>query len=261
MPRKVLLIGVTLSAVVAVLILAILTRKAEEEFVELRDPNQIRQILEKQGSLKTEVSLSELQRERLYDTIVQLLFLYRDGDWEKFLNYLQERRGSFNPERLKGLREMFATPEKYFSEADRKNLTKIVRQFRQWPPQEDAEVLRANWLFCYSEAGVWDAVAPKTVHIRVFQIEQPLDVSKAVEEIRTRSQQAVVFSRQTLFPGERQSPCLYAEVSFRARHPTKDPPWRYFLWLRWDNITGNWFLDLAGMDFSGLRSANTNLRF
>ena len=71
------LLGGTLLALVAVLVLAILMKRAEEEFVELRDPNQIRQILEKQGSLKTEVSISEFQRERLYDTVVQLLFLCR----------------------------------------------------------------------------------------------------------------------------------------------------------------------------------------
>ena len=46
------LLGGTLLALVAVLVLAILMKRAEEEFVELRDPNQIRQILEKQGSLQ-----------------------------------------------------------------------------------------------------------------------------------------------------------------------------------------------------------------
>jgi hypothetical protein len=254
------LLGGTLLALVAVLVLAILVRRAEEEFVELRDPNQIRQILEKQGNLKTEVSISEFQRERLYDTIVQLLFLYRDGDWEKFLGYLQERRGAFNSERLKGFREMFATT-KYFDEAGRKTLAEIARHFQKWPPQEDVEVFRASWLFNYNKAGVWDAIAPKTVHIRIFQSEQPIDVGTAMGVIRTQSQQAIVFSRQTIFPGEKQAPCLYAEIRFRARHPTEDPPWRYFLWLRWDETTGNWFLDVAGMDFSAPRSSNTNLSF
>jgi len=254
------LLGGTLLALVAVLVLAILMKKAEEEFVELRDLNQIRQILEKQSSLKTEVSISEFQRERLYDTVVQLLFLYRDGDWEKFLDYLQERRGAFNSERLKGIREMFANP-KHFDESGRKILTKIANHFRKWPPQGDAEVLRASWLFNYNEAGVWDAIAPKTVHIRIFQSEQPIDIGAAMSVIRTHSQQAVVFSRQTIFPGERQRPCLYAEIRFRARHPTEDPPWRYFLWLRWDETVGNWFLDVAGMDFSGIRGSNTNLDF
>jgi len=254
------LVGGTLLALVAVLVLAILLRKAEEEFVELRDPNQIRQILKKQGSLKTEVGISEFQRERLYDTIVQLLFLYRDGDWEKFLDYLQERRGAFNSERLKVFRDMFATA-KYFDEAGRKTLAEIARHFRKWPPQEDAEVFKASWLFEYNKVGVWDAIAPRTVHIRIFQSEQPINADTAMSVIRTHSQQAVVFSRKTIFPGEKQAPCLYAEISFRARHPTEDPPWRYFLWLRWDETNGNWFLDVAGMDFSGLRSNNTNLDF
>ena len=136
------LLGGTLLALVAVLVLAILMKRAEEEFVELRDPNQIRQILEKQGSLKTEVSISEFQRERLYDTVVQLLFLYRDGDWEKFWGYLQERRGAFNSERLKGIREMFANP-KHFDESGRKILTKIANHFRKWPPQGDDQ---PNWV-------------------------------------------------------------------------------------------------------------------
>ncbi len=254
------LLGGTLLALIVVLILAIFVKKAEEEFVELRDPNQIRQILEKQGILKTEVGISEFQRKRLYDTFVQLLFLYRDGDWEKFLDYLQERRGTFNSEHLKGFRDMFATA-KYFDESGRKILTEIARHFRKWPPQEDAEVLRASWLFNYHKAGVWDAIAPKTLKIRVFQTEQPLDVGMAMSVIRAQSQQAIVFSRQTIFPGERQAPCLYAEIRFRARHPTEDPPWRYFLWLRWDETTGNWFLDVAGMDFSGVRGSNTNLDF
>jgi len=256
--RIFLLLVLTLVLLVVFIILTFMTQKApKEEFVDLRDPDYIRQLFENQIPVKTEAQLSETQRKRLYKTIVQILFFYRDGDLGKFLSYLQERGGTFNPEKLRGFRNLFAAPD----EVTRKSIAKILPHFNQWPPRDNAAIFRAAWLLAYTSAGVWDAIAPKTAYIRIFQSQRPLSSEEAMKVIRAKSQQSVVFARLTNFPKEGQSPCLYAEVSFRARHPTKDPPWRYFLWLRWSDAIGNWFLDLAGMDFAGLRNNNTNLRF
>lgn len=237
-------------------------------FIDLKDPQQIRQLLEQRVSLRLEAPISDEQKSKLYDTLSQLLFVYKEGSFDDFIRYLSDRQGIINPQSIKVMRELpiFTHRLEMLPPDIRAKVTRVATQMRTWPPKEDKEVLRAYWLLSYSETGTWKAIAPEAGYIRIFQTNQPLNVKEAMSIVQRNSiyqtkRSSLIFNRDTLFPGENERPCLYAEVYLPAEHPTNDPPWGYYLWLRWSKAISNWFLDLAGMDFSGEREESSNILY
>lgn len=235
-------------------------------FVNLKDPQQIRQLLEQHVPLRLEAPISDEQKSKLYDTLSQLLFVYKEGNFDGFIRYLSDRRGILNPQSIKVMRDLpvFTHRMETLPPDIRTKVTRVAAQMRAWPPREDVEIFRAFWLLLYSETGPWKAIAPEAGYIRIFQTNQPLNANTAMSIIQRNSiyrtkRSSLIFNRDTLFPGENKRPCLYAEVYLPAEHPTNDPPWGYYLWLRWNKAISNWFLDLAGMDFSGERDEGSNI--
>jgi len=239
------------------------------KFIDLKDIKQIRQILEQKVFIKLEVNITEEQKRKLYDTLSNLLFIYKNGDFNNFVQYLLNRKGIINPQISKLMKTLpiFAYRIDTLPPDIKTKVTKVASQMRIWPPQEDMEIFKAMWLLSYSESGTWNAIAPESGYIRVFQSDQPLS-KESVESIIQRhstyyqtQRSSVVFNRWTLFPGENKRPCLYAEVYFPAKHPTGEPPWGYYLWLRWNDAISDWFLDWAGMDSSGERSESSDILY
>jgi hypothetical protein len=260
------LIALTLVVVIFVTVWIIKPRNPMI-FVELKNPQQIRQLLE-QVPLRLEAFISDEQKSKLYDTLSQLLFIYKKGNFDGFIRYLSDRRGIVNPQSIKVMRDLpiFTGRIETLPDNIRTKVIRVATQMRTWPPKEDMEIFRAVWLLLYSETGTFKSVAPKAGYIRIFQTNQPLNVNTAMSIIQHNSiyrtnRSSLIFNRDTLFPGENEQPCLYAEVYLPAEHPTNDPPWSYYFWLKWSKAISNWFLDLAGMDYSGERSEGSNILY
>ncbi len=263
-------LGVALAVIAIIVVAIVILVSRRTHFVPLQSREQIERVLQDRVLWIQETSINDFQKQQLIKTLADILMIYRDGDFEQFLNYLRQRRGRFDPSRMAGLRDILAnlskiSPEQLRPEErqeyqrTRQIFDKIAPQFPQWPPKDDLSVFKAHWLLTYHDAGVWSGIEVKTAYIRVFQTNQPINPNTALAAIQSPNR--LVFYRNTSFPGEQDAPCLYAEVYLVARHPTPDPYWGYYLWLRWSNAIQNWFLDLAGMTFSGNRSANTDLLF
>ncbi|MGC8784259.1 MAG: hypothetical protein ACP5RN_07725 [Armatimonadota bacterium] len=243
-------------------------------FVDIESTQQVSQVIKEKFLWLNAENLSPSQRQKLVDTVADLLVVYRTGDAQQFMRYLNERKGRLDTQKLATVRQLpvffvrqiapppNASPDDMREYELARNLVdKVSSQFPQWPPKSDEDVFRAYWMLHYHEAGAMNRIAPKTAYIRIFQVDQPLDPELAASSIRTGSASASVFTRLTSFPGETNRPCLYAEVKITAQHPTRDPQWAYYFWLRWDAKVHNWFLDLAGMNYSGMRTHNTELVF
>ncbi|MEZ8216593.1 hypothetical protein B0813_000130 [Candidatus Fervidibacteria bacterium JGI MDM2 SSWTFF-3-K9] len=262
-----ILISLTFAAVTFIA-LWLLKQRTTIIFVDLKDPQQIRHLLEQHVPLRLETSISDDQKSKLYDTLSQLLFIYKEGSFDSFIRYLSDRRGIVNPQNIKVMRDLpvFTHRIETLPPDIRTKVTRVATQVRTWPPKEDMETFRAFWLLLYSETGTFKAIAPEVGYIRIFQTNQPINANTAMSIMQRSSiyptnRSSLVFNRETLFPGENERPCLYAEVYLPAEHPTNDPPWGYYFWLRWSKVISNWFLDLAGMDFSGERDESSDILY
>ena len=98
------LIALTLVVVIFVTVWIIKPRNPMI-FVELKNPQQIRQLLE-QVPLRLEAFISDEQKSKLYDTLSQLLFIYKEGNFDGFIRYLSDRRGIVNPQSIKVMRDL-----------------------------------------------------------------------------------------------------------------------------------------------------------
>ena len=98
------LIALTLVVVIFVTVWIIKPRNPMI-FVELKNPQQIRQLLE-QVPLRLEAFISDEQKSKLYDTLSQLLFIYKKGNFDGFIRYLSDRRGIVNPQSIKVMRDL-----------------------------------------------------------------------------------------------------------------------------------------------------------
>jgi len=98
------LIALTLVVVIFVTVWIIKPRNPMI-FVELKNPQQIRQLLE-QVPLRLEAFISDEQKSKLYDTLSQLLFIYKEGNFDGFIRYLSDRQGIVNPQSIKVMRDL-----------------------------------------------------------------------------------------------------------------------------------------------------------
>jgi len=98
------LIALTLVVVIFVTVWIIKPRNPMI-FVELKNPQQIRQLLE-QVPLRLEAFISDEQKSKLYDTLSQLLFIYKKGNFDGFIRYLSDRQGIVNPQSIKVMRDL-----------------------------------------------------------------------------------------------------------------------------------------------------------
>ncbi len=268
MDRKKLSLLLVAILIGIVIVLVLVSKKIH--FVPIEDERQVQGIIQRLPWIE-EITISDFQKQKLQETIAEVLVIYKDRNFEKFIDYLQRRKGRLNPLRIAVLKDLPIFKIREISPSQlppnlqqeyqrvRQIVEKVAPQFANWPPKDDLNLFKAFWLLSYHEAGPWNGVDIKTTYIRVFRTDQPINPNVALAAIRSPNR--LVMSRDTLFPGEEERPCLYAEAYFVARHPTPDPPWGYYLWFRWSNQAQNWFLDLAGMTFSGKRGENTNLIF
>ncbi len=271
MDRK-LKLSLMLVLVIATLAVIVVMVNKVRRFVPIKDERQAQRLVQRFPWV-LETQISDLQKQRLVETLGEILVIYKDGDFEKFLDYLHKRKGSIDRTKMVELLQapvfhiFKISPSQLPVEEQREYqrvkqiVEKVAPKFAEWPPKSDIDVFKASWLLSYHEAGPWNGIDIKTAYVRVFQTSQPINTWEANKAIRTHSPQAAAFSKSTVFPGEEKRPCLYAEAYFVARHPTPDPHWGYYLWLRWSEQIQNWFLDLAGMTFSGRRGENTDLFF
>lgn len=271
MDRKLKLSLILLLVIATIAFIVVMVNKVRR-FAPIKDEGQAQQLVQRFPWV-VETQMTDLQKQRLVETLGEILVIYKDGDFEKFLNYLRKRKGSLDKVKMAQLREVpvfyifkisphqLSIKEQREYQRIKQIVEKVAPKFAEWPPKSDIDVFKAHWLLTYHEAGPWNGVDIKTAYVRVFQTSQPIDPNSALKAIRNRSPMALVTFRSTVFPGEEKRPCLYVEAYFVARHPTPDPYWGYYLWLRWSEQIQNWFLDLAGMTFSGERGENTDLLF
>ena len=196
-------------------------------------------------SLQEQVSLSEAQREQLWQSVAEILQLYAVPDLERYNQYLQRRKGHL----------LF--PSEFY---------------QQWQEHYGAG------------KGVWQELIG-VGQIEIFHSEQPVTPFHVLQyiHIRESSQSELALGRYSTFPGESERPCLYALVRFVAappplppgsamevqlpfceqvrRFPMSDAPRTYFLWLRWDVQTGHWWIDIAGVDRADARPRHYDLLF
>jgi hypothetical protein len=209
------------------------------------------QQLPKWFSLRGE-NLTPDQQIKLWQTLAEIINLYAHPDLAQFERYLK-RRGGFFPDQVQ-------------------------------------QVWQQGWQKRYQAGGVWTQIRGRG-KIEVFLSEQPITPASAssyMQQCCPSESGYLALGRVSRYPGEDERPCLYARVCFVGVPPaapfrTKEMilpkrvegRWElerrqvaidesarvYCLWLRWDTIVEQWWLDVVGVNNAFMRPDNYDLMF
>lgn len=212
-------------------------------------------------SMEEQIFLSHVQRERLWQSLAEVLQLYAEPSFERFERYLHARKGQ--------LRQ----PEKFYQEWQKhyERDQVLIWQSEGLSQESNAHLEK--------RLGVWEQLLGRGA-ITVYQSEQPVTSGEVLKFIMDQGSHVALglLRRFSTFPGESARPCLYARAQFiaspppllpktpreyieeisgmRLVWPVSDAPRTYVLWLRWDIVTEQWWLDAVGVDEAGMRPAH-----
>ncbi len=143
-------------------------------FTPFTDRAQIAQLVDK-VPVDLQASLTEPQHKALRETVTELLDIYRTGNYEQFLGYVQRRKGALSPDgsrRLNSMPFLKTSLDKAAQEVGQEipYMKDAFRQWR-WPPSTDAERLKAWWTIRYYKNGVWKDMDTRDAKMTIFEHE------------------------------------------------------------------------------------------
>ncbi len=207
-----------------------------------------------------QVPVTPLERERLDQTLAEIITIYARPDFGSFKRFMAMRKGTPDPRWVQSIRTLPVIKNQADMPAPAR---KVASQLAGWPSVNEWDTFHVWWAGRYAEGGVWKAIDVPGSFIQIYERVGEPDGQEALVIARTaftNQNHSLMFQTNHFVPSF-AGKAKYAAVYLASVPQGKDPKFPRIFWLRWDGSIKNWVLDRAAQSYAGERSSHCDLLF